>query len=198
MEDSTTAEEIYKRIKSKVKSKFNEKKHCAMIIDVMSDGDKGTVASFCVEAGISDTTFFRWISKHDIFRECYRYGCMISQREWERKGNLGMYMEDFNIEVWKVQGASRYGVGKTNRVRVHIDSESTPYDQYKQLISQASNGDFSSTELKQLMETINIGCRAFEQFELQKEVDDIKKDLHKMGVHSGNYSGSIESTQKTN
>jgi hypothetical protein len=198
-QEKNTSYEIYKRIKKNVnKEIYEEKTHCTLILDVMADSSRGTMAAFCKAAGISDTTFYKWLHKYEVFKECYRHGCMISLENWDKEGQRGMYCEDFNIEVWKVQGTSRYGVGKTNRVRVHIDAETTPFEQYKQLISQASNGDFSSAELKQLMESINIGCRAYEQFDLQKELDSIRENLKKMESHSAHNIRPIETIKKTN
>lgn len=191
------AKSVYLQIKAGSHKKYDEQKHCTMIIKVMSDTHKATMAAFCVEAGISDCTFYKWLNKYPTFKECYRYGCMISQNNWDQMGTMGMTDEMFNIEIWKTQGAARYGVGKTNRIRVHVDVDTTPFDQYKQLMSQASNGDFTSSELKQLMESINIGCRAFEQFELQKEVTEMKEALKKMETHNAHSIGSIASTPKT-
>jgi len=164
--------------------KYDEAKHCKMIIDCMNTG--GTLSGFCVSAGIGDRAFYKWMHQHELFMDCYRLGCMIARENWEREGEAGKGDETFDLELWKTQGAARYGVGKTNRVRVHIDAESTPYDQYKQLLSQASMGDFTASELKQLMESINIGIRAYESFQLQKEVDTMRKDLLKMNQNNGN------------
>ena len=47
-------------------------------------------------------------------------------------------------------------------------------------------GDFTASELKQLMESINIGIRAYESFELQKEVNLMRNDLAKMGQDGHN------------
>lgn len=189
---------IYKSIKSGVNRKFKEKKHCEMVIRIMSDTEHGTVSSFCVRAGISDSTFYRWCAEHEIFRECYRYGVMISQCKWDKQGALGMFMEDFNTEVWKVIGSSRFGIGKTNRIRVHVDAETTPYDQYKQLMRQAANGDFTAGEIKQLMESVNIGTRVYEVFELQSQVNQMQEDLRKMELHNGYNSSTTEETPKIN
>jgi len=164
--------------------KYEEAKHCKMIIECMNTS--GTMSAFCVEAGIGDSSFYRWIHKHDMFMDCYRIGCMIARENWEREGEAGKGDESFDLELWRTQGAARYGVGKTNRVRVHLDADSTPYEQYKQLLAQASMGDFTASELKQLMESINIGIRAYESFELQKEVNLMRNDLAKMGQDGHN------------
>jgi len=119
---------------------------------------------------------------------------MIARENWEREGEAGKGDESFDLELWKTQGAARYGVGKTNRVRVHIDADSTPYSQYKQLMMQASMGDFTASELKQLMESINIGIRAYESFELQREVDTMRDDLTKMNSENGNNIVAIKKT----
>jgi len=163
---------------------YDEVKHCKLIIDCMAK--HGTMSSFCVESGIGDGQFYKWMNRHEMFMDCYRIACMIARENWEREGELGKGDESFDLELWKAQGAARYGVGKTNRVRVHLDADSTPYDQYKQLLVQASMGDFTAAELKQLMESINIGIRAYESFELQKEVDAIRKDLTKMSANGNN------------
>lgn len=188
---------IYKKIKTGKDSKFDEAKHCTMLIKVMSDPNRATMAAFCVEAGIGDSTFYRWLSQYEVFQECYRYGCMVSLNNWDKIGTMGMNEETFNIEVWKTQGSARYGVGKTNRVRVHVNADSTPFDQYKQLMMQASNGDFTSGELKQLMESVNIGLRAYEVVELQKQVKEMRTELERMVNHNANSRGSIASSKET-
>jgi len=177
------SEKIYNACK-KGGVKFSEAMHCKMIIECMATS--GTMSSFCVKAGIGDSTFYRWMHKHEVFEECYRIGCMIARENWEDEGREGQGQEGFDLELWKTIGSARYGVGKTNRVRVHIDADTTPYEQYKQLLNQASMGDFTASELKQLMESINIGIRAYESFELQKEVNAMRKDLLQMTQENGN------------
>lgn len=177
------SKQIYHLVK-KGQSKLCEDIHCPMVLDVISK--EGTVAAFCAQAAISDATFYSWLHKSKCFMECYRIASMMARDAWEKRGEDGQYEEGFNLEVWKVQGMSRFGTGKTNRVRIHIDAESNPYEQYKQLVAQAAMGDFTAAEFKQLMETINIGCRAYETFELQKEVDDMRSDLEKMNQNANN------------
>jgi len=191
------ARQVYRNIKNKGYKKYDEEVHCTLIIRIMSDPLKATMAAFCVEAGISDSTFYRWIGKYETFRECYRYACMVSQNNWDQMGTTGIHDDMFNIEVWKTQGAARYGVGKTNRIRVHVDAETTPYDQFKQLMSQASNGDFTSSELKQLCESVNIGLRAYEVVELQNEINSLREGLTKMEAHNVDNSSAIASTKET-
>jgi hypothetical protein len=188
---SFDAEKIYMQCK-KGGVQYDEAHHCKLVLAVMNN--EGTMSAFCVRAQISDSTFFRWLNQHALFHECYRIGCMIARENWEEEGRGGKDDEMFNIEIWKIQGAARYGVGKSNRVRIHIDAHSSPYEQYKQLMNQASMGDFTAAELKQLMESINIGIRAFESFELQKEVNAMKEDLLKMSQNNGNNILSIAKT----
>ncbi len=168
----------------KFRIEYQADHHCPLIIEIMAT--KGTVSAFCLEAFISDTTFYKWVNHYPIFQECYRYGVMVAQEMWEEEGRNGKFDENFNLELWRTQGAARYGVGKSNRVRVHLNAEDTPYVQYKQLLNQASMGDFTASELKQLMEAVNIGIRAYESFELQKEVEQLKSDLVKMRMNSAN------------
>lgn len=180
---SVQSKKIYAFIK-KGELAYNEAVHCQMVVEELET--KGTMSAFCVAASISDRTFYRWMHKYPNFSEAYRIGCMIARENWEEEGRQGKFDENFNLELWKTQGSSRFGVGRTNRVRVHIDIDTTPYEQYQQLMNQASMGDFNAAELKQLMEAINIGIRAYESFELQRQVDAMKNDLTKMSQHHGN------------
>lgn len=188
------ATEIYLSLKQG--SIYAEEVHCPMIIKTMND--LGTMSAFCKVANISDTTFYRWLNKYPIFLECYRAAKMLGLESWEEEGREGQGNPEFNLELWRTQGAARHGVGKTGRVRVHIDAETNPYGQYKQLLSQAGMGDFTASELKQLMESINVGTRVYETFELQKAVDEMKQDLNKMNQRNGNNIVSIECATKAN
>lgn len=190
-------QQLYKKIKGG-NSIYKEELHCPMILEVMSSSSGGTVSAFCVKALISDTTFYRWISKYPIFSECYRIGNMISRQQWEDEGRLGKDEEFFNMEYWKTIGSSRYGVGKSNRVRLEVSEESNPYDQYKQIIRQASAGDFTAGELKQIMESLNVGTRTYEYFKLQEEVDLMKEDMKAMELNRGNNSKPIEKNAEVN
>ena len=172
-----TPKEIYKIFKNN-EQKYNEETHCEMIIKCISE--KGTISAFCKEAMISDSSFYRWTRIHPIFESCYRYATMVAREAWEEEGRYGKDDPDFNMDYWKTIGSHRFGLGKSNRVRVDVDSEANPYLQYQQLLRQASHGDFTAAEVKQLMESVNVGSRVFESFKLQQEVDAMKDDLSKM------------------
>jgi len=178
------AEEIYKEIKGrKGKSIYEEEKHCILILKIMNDPNKGVVSSFCVEAKIGDSTFWDWCNRHEMFLQCYALGKMFARERWEEEGRQLRQIPNEEVgcqfEYWRMQGWSRYGVGKNSRIRLSLQG-SNPSDHYNQLIQQASNGDFTAGEIKQLMEAINVGLNAHQVFELQKEIDSLKADLAKM------------------
>ena len=52
-------------------------------------------------------------------------------------------------------------------------------DHYRELINQAGRGDFTAGEVKQLAEAINLGMNAHQNFELQKQIDELKSDMAK-------------------
>jgi len=189
------ANSIYEKIKKK-NTRYVEKIHCPLVIDRFHS--KGTVSSFCVEIFISDSTFYSWVNKYPMFAECYRLGHMIAKENWEEEGRIGKDEDFFNLDYWKVVGSSRFGVGRTNRIRVDMGADSSPYDQYKHLITQASMGEYTAAEIKQLMESINVGIRVYESFKLQDEVDKMKSDLLKMKKNDGNSIIAIEGIKKAN
>lgn len=201
MDDMLDPELMYEQLKKAKKKKngsvYDEKIHCPMVIRIMME--KGRVSAFCKAGVISDSTFWRWTVSYPIFNECYRLGKILALEEWEAEGELGKYDPNFNVKIWESQGMHHHNFGKSARVRLSIDPESNPLQQFKQLMRQASDGEFTSSEIKQIMEAMNFGVRAYETFELQKELDQMKEDLIKMSEHANEQNiFPIEGAQKTN
>lgn len=192
--DKSQAKELYRELKNWRKQRrqiYNEKVHCPLVLEIMSK--YGTMTEFCVQAKISDALFYKWTMKFPLFNDCYLLGKMISKANWEREGRLNEGNEDFDHQAWRFKGATRYGYGR-NRVKLFVDHEADPYTQYKQLIKQASTGEFSASELKQIMESINVGRGAFETFELQSDINDMKNDLVKMKSHTDEHNSRTVKT----
>jgi hypothetical protein len=187
------AQQIYMQFKKGDRA-YKEEVHCPMIIDVMNN--EGTATAFQRKAFICETSFYNWLKKHKLFRECYAYGKIISRDNWDKEGELGKDEEYFNFELWRIKGAMRYGIGK-NRVRFGIDPKASPYIQYQQLVEQANTEEFNASEIKQLMESINVGIRAYESFELQEKVNEIQNDVSQMKVRNAHNISAIEKITKT-
>jgi hypothetical protein len=187
------AKSLYLQFK-KGERAYNEETHCPMIIDVMNN--EGTAVAFMRKAQISDTLFYKWLKKHKVFRECYAYAKIISRDNWEKEGEEGKEEEFFNFDLWRMKGAMRYGIGK-NRVRFGVDPKASPYVQYQQLVELANSEEFNASEIKQLMESINVGIRAFETFELQGEINNLKDMVTQLGLRDGNNINAIEKAAKT-
>lgn len=187
--------EIYETVKTQGQ-KFEEKKHSIMVLEIIGNG--GSISEFCVEAGISDRTFYKWKRANAVFDECHKISSQYAQMLWEREGESNADNPDFNWRYWEGIGASRFNHGKQARIRVNVDEQADPHVQYQQLMKQAQEGDLTASEIKQLMESINIGIRAFESFKLQSEVDKMKDELVKMSLENGNNSFSIADFAQTN
>lgn len=188
------AKKLYLQIK-KGDALYEEDTHCPMILQVMNE--EGTMTAFCKKAIISDALFYKWCRQHPIFNNCYQIGKMYSKYNWEEEGRLGKDDENFNMEYWRITGATRYGVGRTNRIRMEVDPDANPYEQYQQLIKQANGEEFTASEIKQLMESINVGRGAYETFKLQEQVDGMKEDVTRMKINHAHNSGAIASVTKT-
>lgn len=182
-------EAIYKRLKFG-RPKYEEEVHCPKLLNIMGDPEKGTLEYFCVSAYISKPTFYKWCKEHPFFLEVYGIGRMFAQQNWEDEGRELRFhqslpgTQDCRFELWRSQGWARFGIGKNSRIRLDIDPEGTPIDHYKQLITQAANGEFTAGEFKQLIEAINVGLSAHQVFTMQKEMDEIRSDLKTMGENS--------------
>lgn len=183
------AKELYKEIKGRP-TKYDEDIHCHMILQVMADSEKGTLSAFCVEAKISERTFYKWLHAHAFFEECYSLGKMYARKNWEEEGRairdgiLPPGSISYRFEHWRMVGWSQFGIGKVSKIRLGLEPNATPREHYQQLIKQASDGDFTASEIKQLMEAINVGLNAHQVFKLQEEIDQIKNDVEIMRSNS--------------
>lgn len=179
------AQEVYQRLR-KAHTEYNEEIHCPLILKIMADEKKGRVSAFCVEAFVDERTFYNWVNAHPLFSACYFLGKMYARENWEKEGDiikhivLGPGENTYRFEHWKMIGWSRFGISKNSRIRLDLKPTDNPAEHYKQLLQQASNGDFTASEIKQLMEAINVGLNAHQVFELQKQIDELKSDLTKM------------------
>jgi hypothetical protein len=181
---------LYKKMKGSSKIQYKEEIHCPMIIDVMANPNKGSYSAFCVEAGIGEANFYIWLNKHAIFKECYGIGKMFAKENWEKQGlEIAEHVNmpgtsTHKFEYWRMIGWARFGIGKNSRIRLAIDPKSNPSEHYGQLIQQASEGDFTAGEIKQLMEAVNVGLNTHQVFTLQKEIDQLKFDLTVMNENN--------------
>ena len=183
-------DEIYKKIRRGVKSKYNQSIHCPLILKIMADKNKGRISSFCKEVMISEDTFYDWVNYYEMFRECYSIGKMLAREAWELEG---LAIREFTsppgtinhaFEHWKMMGWSRFGISKNSRIKLRLNPKDNPSQHYSQLLTQASQGEFTAAEIKQLMEAINVGLNTHQAFELQKEIDQLKLDLATMITNS--------------
>lgn len=186
--------ELYKTVKYNT-IKFNEEIHCPLILRVMSEPDKSTVSAFCVEAQIGEKKFYSWLKQSEVFAECYSMAKMYARENWEEEGRVlkdEVVMpgtSNYKFEYWRMIGWSRFGVGKNSRIRLDLDPKSGPDQHYGQLLEQASQGDFTAGEIKQLMEAVNVGLSTHQVFKLQQEIDQLKSDLATMNENAnGNNS----------
>lgn len=191
----TEATRIYKHLKE-TPTFYTEDYHCPLVVQIMADKDRGTISAFCIKALISDSTFYNWVNKHELFAQCYYLGKMIARENWEAEGrwlkdqSSPMGMISYAFEHWKMMGWTRFGVSnKASRIKLDINPGDNPSQQYAQLMKQAASGDFTAAELKQLMESINVGLNTEQVFVMQKQIDELKADLITMQGNSNVQAG---------
>ena len=175
--------ELYKDLRLSAQ-KYIEEIHCPLVIQTIAS--TGRITKFCKEAKICTATFHKWKIKFPLFNECFQIGCIYAREAWEEE--LASHLENpkFNYKAWSDMGLRNSIYHDQNKIRVKVEADATPWEQYKQIIEQCSKGDFSAAEIKQLMESINVGTRVYEAFQLQKEVDKMKDDLNQMSQRNGN------------
>lgn len=174
---------VYKHFKQKYNLKFDEEKHCKLLIKVMMDRNKGCVTHFCVEAMIAETTFYMWTRTHKVFGDLYSFCKMVAKQLWYEEGQqirdteYQMGTINYAMEHWKLMGWSKFGISKNSRIKINLNPADTPAKHYEAILKQAADGDFTASEFKQLMEAVNVGLNVHQVFELQKQIDELKSDL---------------------
>lgn len=178
----------YRKLKSR-KIRYYEEIHCIMMLEIYPHA--GRVSAFCAEACIGETMLWKWLNTYPLFKECYELAKVFAREYWEQE-----YIDNKDDETWDkkywMQRGSRYSAKESGtKIVLDVDENSNPWEQYAQIIKQAKNGNFSASEIKQLMESVNIGTRVHESFKLQQEVDKMKDDLMLMANRNGNNIVSI-------
>lgn len=174
---------IYQRIKTQP-TRYKEDVHCPLLLKFMIE--KGRMSAFCTDILITERTFYNWTKKYPLFGQCFDIGKLYARENWEDEGELirdeyhppGVVSNKF--EHWKMVGWSRFGISKNARIKVDLNPEDDPAKHYAQLLVQAANGDFTASEIKQLMEAINVGINAHQLIKLQIEIDALRSDLDVM------------------
>ncbi len=175
--------DLYKSIVEGVQ--YEPKTHCALIIDLFEEG-KG-IAHFCVETGISRAMFMNWQQVYPKFKQAVQVGkevgfVKLMEKSEDSEGNI----KDYSARIIKLI------FGSEDKIVLDIDPKSSPLEHYQQVMQQAARGDFTSAEIKQIMESINIGLRAQEICELQSEINELKEGLKAMEERQLDYQNSTQ------
>lgn len=185
--DKIKRDKIYDHFKTrKLTHCYDEDFHCKLLIDVFLDVNKQTISAYCVAAMITERTFYTWVKTHELFSDIYYYSKMLAREEWEAEGRrirdheMPIGTTDYSFEHWKMIGWARFGISKTCRIKVDVDVNASPKELYAGIIKQAREGDFTASEFKQLMESVNVGVNIHKLFDMQKEIDELKENLSLM------------------
>ncbi len=166
--------------------------HCVLVLKCVSETGRST--AFCKEAGVSGETFKKWLGLFPLFRECYGVALIMAQETWEEEYEERKDDEEFNKKEWLERGNRTFKFSAMTKLHLNIKHGSNPYEQYQQIMEQATTGEFTATEIKLLMESINVGTRVYESFKLQEEVDKMKDDLALMASRNGHNIVAINKT----
>lgn len=176
------SERIYEHAQGE-RTKYDEEKHCVMLLEIYPL--KWRISAFCIEALIDERTFYRWVHDCDIFKLCWGIAQCMAQEAWEKEEVDNLKNEDWNRKRWEQRG-SRYFAKDKSKLILEVHNKDTPWEQYQQIMKQAQKGDFTASEIKQLMEAVNVGTRVYESFKLQQEVDKMNKELSEMSQRNAN------------
>ena len=149
---------------------------CLKIIHIFND--EGNMSDFCLSIGASRQRVTKWQMEHPEFSEAVELAKDIAMVKWIRDGQDNLDNKDFNVRLWEALGKRQFG--NSDKIAIRMTKDKSPIQHYHEIMHQASLGSFTSSELKQIMECINIGLRAEEICTMQEEIDGLKEGLAKM------------------
>ena len=184
---------IYNHFKKKKHHKYDEEFHCKLLIRVMMNKDYSCHSAFCVEAMISEQTFYKWVREKELFASLFFFTKMVAKQMWYEEGRTIRDTEyqigtmNYAFEHWKLMGWTKFGISRNSKIRLHLDHDATPAQHYASILKQAGDGDFTASEFKQLMEAVNVGLNVHQSFELQKQIDELKSDIITLRQNADGY-----------
>lgn len=168
-------EKIYKKhLVGGKETKYDEKKHIELLFDVFKNGE--SVASFCAIAMISRDTFYRWLKKHDKFKESFEIVKNISEKRWlempfELEGN-------FNFPYWFINMKNRFGYTDHRKVRLaSLDENSSLSKQHEEVVREMKQGNITPQESNYVTNTIASKIKIEEHEIMRKDIKEIKAHL---------------------
>jgi hypothetical protein len=138
----------------------------------------GNMCDFCLEVGASIQRVTRWQMDNEDFSEAVQLAKDIALSHWLKTGYKNLDNREFNVRLWEALGKRQFG--NSEKISFRTTKGASPIEHYQEVMQQASLGNFTSSELKQLMESVNIGLRAEEVCTMQKQIDELKEGLVKM------------------
>lgn len=171
-------------------SAYRQEHHCEAAINILGDRHKGTIADICREFVITENQFNEWRRDYPLFNQAVEYGLVVAKVNWQNEpkvfANEKTELERFDFNMWRYAGKYRFGISEQPKIKVFIDKNLSPVEQYGQLLDCAAMGYYSASEFKQVSEAVNIGIRAHETFKMQEEMDGLKETLKEIQQRNAN------------
>lgn len=83
-----------------------------------------TSVQFCASVPIAKETFYGWLDKYPSFKKAYELHNVLAEAYWLQIGLDNMANPDFNTSLYHMQLGSRFGIGKSRKMRTrHINAK---------------------------------------------------------------------------
>ena len=152
---------------------YNPDFHPENLIKLSKEGL--TIIECCDEWNIDDTTFYRWIKKHEEFRRVYRRARVHQQAFMIRQGRTGMMMgKDFNDKVYSILARTAYKMTPDDRAVIIENFETLKSIEEKMdfIIKAMVTGEITIKEAESL---ISVVKDALNLSEIAKLAEDVKQ-----------------------
>jgi len=147
--------------------KYDPDKHPALLLKVFKAG--GDSRTFCADALIAQSTFFKWLLDFPDFAEVYKVAQELAYKHWDGEGRK---LAITAPQAYRMIMKNRFDMTEQRKVKLaKLKPEDSLSDQYKAIVSHMQDGDLTSHEAQQMASLIVSSIKIEEHSELKGRLE---------------------------
>lgn len=162
-------------------TKYKAQYHPDLLVSMLSRGDPAI--AFMAHENIAKQTFYSWLDDHEEFKDAYQRGLVKAEIYWTQVGKDNLENPDFNHNAHAFLMGSRFGVGKTRKMRANViapeDKNISISDRLSSTITSFGDSEVSQEELDKVASSFSKIADIEERTDLAKRVEEISAQLKK-------------------
>jgi len=169
---SEKALRISEMIRRGTKTIYDPEYHPELLIALFCEGYDIEAFSFAAE--INQLTFFRWVKRHEEFKEAYSYAREYAKLWWMNRARMKLEDREFNTTLWSMIMRNRFGFTEHRNIKIKGLKNARTSKQLMDCIKNAiDKGKITGSEINYLTAFAGIDFKISEMKDFEKVLDDL-------------------------